>query len=172
MSGYSDASLERKLVDLNASAQSIQQLSLWLIHHRKHYHAIVKSWFKELGKTPTNKKLTYLYLANDVVQNSKKKHPEIAKEFGNVMVKVIQHLAYVKDLDGKTVKAVSRLLGIWQDRNIFESKVQAEMSKIWTAKTLESSSEDSSAKPPPAKRAKSDGKTNMTIFWTSMWFFF
>jgi hypothetical protein len=37
MSGFTEAALEKKLVELNASAQSIQQLSLWLIHHRKHY---------------------------------------------------------------------------------------------------------------------------------------
>ena len=42
MSGYSEPALEKKLSDLNNSAQSIQQLSLWLIHHRKHYHSIVK----------------------------------------------------------------------------------------------------------------------------------
>lgn len=37
MSGFSEGSFEKKLSELNNSAQSIQQLSLWLIHHRKHY---------------------------------------------------------------------------------------------------------------------------------------
>jgi len=165
MSGFSESSLERKLSDLNNSAQSIQQLSLWLIHHRKHYKSMVKMWFKELGKTQTSRKLTFLYLANDVVQNSKEKHPEIAKEFGGVMGKVVEHLGYIKDLDGKTIKAVARLLSIWQDRNIFDPKVQAHMAKIWTAKNLESSHSSSSGalnsssdEPPPAKKSRtSDG---------------
>ncbi len=37
MSGFSESALDKKLSDLNSSAQSIQQLSLWVIHHRKHY---------------------------------------------------------------------------------------------------------------------------------------
>ena len=36
MSGFSEPTLVKKLTELNSSAQSIQQLSLWLIHHRKH----------------------------------------------------------------------------------------------------------------------------------------
>jgi len=167
MSGYSEPALERKLSDLNNSAQSIQQLSLWLIHHRKHYHSIVKVWFKELGKSPTaTRKLTLLYLANDVVQNSKKKHPEIAKEFGSVMVKVMSHLSHVKDIDAKTVKSVARLLSIWQDRNIFEPKVQSEMAKVWTAKSLEASStkdsgnDNGASTPPPNKKQKLDSRRN------------
>jgi len=165
MSGYSEDSLERKLSDLNNSAQSIQQLSLWLIHHRRHFQSFVKVWFKELGKSPNGKrKLTLLYLANDVVQNSKKKHPEIAKEFGSVMVKVISHLNHLKDLDAGTVKSVARLLAIWQDRGIFDNKVQSEMAKIWTSRSLAQASSGGggnnnakatdSTPPPPAKKPK------------------
>jgi len=180
MTGYSEPSLEKKLSDLNNSAQSIQQLSLWLIHHRKHYHSIVKVWFKELGKSPNgNRKLTLLYLANDVVQNSKKKHPEISKEFGSVMVKVVTHLSHVKDIDGKTIKAVQRLLAIWQDRNIFDMKVQADMAKIWTAKALEASggsistasSKDNghaatAGTPPPTKKPKVDCRRTSSVHST------
>ena len=160
MTGYSESALERKLSELNNSAQSIQQLSLWLIHHRKHYHSMVKLWFKEFGKTATNKKLTFLYLANDVVQNSKKKHPEIVKEFGSVMVKVIQHFSH-KELDPKTVKAVSRLLSIWQDRSIFDLKIQTELSKIWTNKSLESATTTANTDhdEPVAKKPKTPQKT-------------
>lgn len=47
---FTDGTLVKKLVELNASQQSIQTLSLWVIHHRKHCDKIVKSWFKELQK--------------------------------------------------------------------------------------------------------------------------
>lgn len=50
MSAFTETALIKKLMDLNASQQSIQTLSLWLIHHRKHYANIVKSWYKELMK--------------------------------------------------------------------------------------------------------------------------
>ena len=51
MSGFSEAVLEKKLGELNNSQQSIQTLSLWLIHHRKHHAAIVKTWHKQFLKS-------------------------------------------------------------------------------------------------------------------------
>ena len=61
-----------------------------------------------------------------------------------------------------------RLLSIWQDRNIFDAKVQAEIAKVWTAKSLKASSgaskKDSgnapavAGTPPPAKKPKVDSK--------------
>lgn len=54
MSAFTETALIKKLMELNASQQSIQTLSLWLIHHRKHYANIVKSWYKELMKGNTN----------------------------------------------------------------------------------------------------------------------
>jgi len=50
MSGFTSEALEKKLSDLNNSQQSIQTLSLWLIHHRKHNKVIVSTWAKELKK--------------------------------------------------------------------------------------------------------------------------
>lgn len=54
MSAFTESALIKKLLELNASQQSIQTLSLWLIHHRKHYANIVKSWYKELLKGKNN----------------------------------------------------------------------------------------------------------------------
>lgn len=50
MSAFTEQALIKKLADLNSSSQSIQTLSLWLIHHRKHHQNIVKIWIKELQK--------------------------------------------------------------------------------------------------------------------------
>lgn len=111
MTGFANQTLERKLVDLNNSQQSIQTLSLWLIHHRKHHKSIVQTWFSELkkgncllldanynhllmhhahsdgllSKAKPSRRLTFMYLANDVIQNSRKKGPEFSKEIGAVL---------------------------------------------------------------------------------------
>lgn len=81
MSAFSEAALEKKLSELSNSQQSVQTLSLWLIHHRKHSRPIVTVWERELRKAKPNRKLTFLYLANDVIQNSKRKGPEFTKDF-------------------------------------------------------------------------------------------
>ncbi|KAM9494611.1 regulation of nuclear pre-mRNA domain-containing protein 1A-like isoform 3-T3 [Clarias gariepinus] len=50
MSVFSESALEKKLAELSNSQQSVQTLSLWLIHHRKHSKTIVKVWYNELTK--------------------------------------------------------------------------------------------------------------------------
>lgn len=57
MSAFTEVALVKKLNELNSSQQSIQTLSLWLIHHRKHHGNIVKTWYKELHKGKTLKYL-------------------------------------------------------------------------------------------------------------------
>uniref|UniRef100_A0A8C6PRE7 Regulation of nuclear pre-mRNA domain containing 1B n=1 Tax=Nothobranchius furzeri TaxID=105023 RepID=A0A8C6PRE7_NOTFU len=93
MSSFSESALEKKLSELSSSQQSVQTLSLWIIHHRKHSALIVKVWHRELKKAKSNRKLTFLYLANDVIQNSKKKGPEFTKDFETVLVDACSHVA-------------------------------------------------------------------------------
>lgn len=50
MSAFTENALIKKLADLNTSSQSIQTLSLWLIHHRKHNEKITLIWIQELTK--------------------------------------------------------------------------------------------------------------------------
>ena len=50
MSSFSDQNFVKKLTELNGTQQSIQTLSLWLIHHRKHSKSIIQVWYRELQK--------------------------------------------------------------------------------------------------------------------------
>ncbi len=122
-------------------------------------------WQVGITKVSQNRKLTYLYLANDVVQNSKKKYPEIAREFGTVMKRVMEHLA-VLGLDEKTVKAIGRLLNIWRERNIFDPKIQGDLSRIWATKSLETVAAEAmpSIAPSPAKKSKGEMFESDEIF--------
>lgn len=118
MSAFSENTLETKLDDLNASQQSIQTLSLWLIHHRKHAKKIVAMWQKVLTSVTQPKKLTFLYLANDVIQNSKKKGPEFSQEFAEVLPYAFHHV--LEEADEKTKGSCDRLLTIWQERGVYD----------------------------------------------------
>jgi len=157
MSGFSESSLALKLGELNASAPSIQGVSLWLLHHRKHYQTSVKVWYRELGNTKNDRKLTMLYLANDVVQNAKKKYPEIPKEFGRVMKAVFSHLSAL-ELGLKTEASLERLLKIWRERQIFEKQVMLDIEKVWGHRPSKgngkSRSRPPSLSPPPKKKER------------------
>ncbi len=136
-------------------------MKLWVYYNNGNMSYVfsqtsVKVWFHALGKTSGHRKLTFLYLANDVVQNTKKKSPEIAKEFGTVMKKVLEHLS-VLVLDEKTVKSIDRLLSIWTERDIFEKSLQDDLNRIWATKKLEleaSSDDKEPGTPPPQKKPK------------------
>ncbi|CAL1284911.1 unnamed protein product [Larinioides sclopetarius] len=122
MAGFTGEALGKKLLELNNSQQSIQTLSLWLIHHRKHHKTIVQVWFKELKKAKSNRKLTFMYLANDVIQNSKKKGPEFSKEFSTVLSKAFAHVNESVN-DAKTKSGLDRIISVWEDRNVYDSTV-------------------------------------------------
>nr|CAD7444822.1 unnamed protein product [Timema bartmani] len=159
MAGFTESALAKKLSDLNSSQQSIQTLSLWLIHHRKHHATIVKVWFKELVKgkltvacdiltlpaAKDSRKLTFMYLANDVIQNSKKKGPEYGKEFATVLRKAFEAMA-VPENDEKTRRSLGRILQIWEERGVYDSKLITEFKKGLEAPKNEDS--------PPKKKVK------------------
>jgi len=157
MSDYTEAIFERKLVELRDSQKEIQSLSQYCVHNRQHCKSIVKVWYKNIKSTAVTRKLTAMYLANDVVQNSKKRGPEYAKEFGIVMRKVFEHLAGM-DFDDKTIMSLVRLIGIWQERQIFEKKILQEISKIWDQKHKNNVSKVLKPEPEtPKKRRESSG---------------
>ncbi|XP_033159265.1 regulation of nuclear pre-mRNA domain-containing protein 1B [Drosophila mauritiana] len=125
MSAFTDSALLKKLAELNSSQQSIQTLSLWLIHHRKHSAAIVRTWQRELENVPEPKKLTFMYLANDVIQNSKKKGPEYGKEYSLVLGKVFAHIGE-KCRSDKLLGSLGRILNIWLERGVYDPKTIAD----------------------------------------------
>lgn len=147
MSAFTESALLKKLQELNSSQQSIQTLSLWLIHHRKHHQAIIKTWYRELQIVPEAKKLTFMYLANDVIQNSKKKGPEYGREFGLVLHKVF---AYIGDncTNDKLLGSLGRILNIWEERGVYDVKQIADF-RAKLNKTPEVI-----AVPPPAAKEK------------------
>lgn len=143
MSSFSESALEKKLSELSNSQQSVQTLSLWLIHHRKHAGPIVSVWHRELRKAKSNRKLTFLYLANDVIQNSKRKGPEFTREFESVLVDAFSHVA--READEGCKKPLERLLNIWQERSVYGGEF---------IQQLKLSMEDSRSPPPKAAEEK------------------
>lgn len=63
-----------------------------------------------------------MYLANDVIQNSKKKGPEYGREFLKVLLKAFQHIGDSCANDEKTLGSLSRILNIWEERSVYDAK--------------------------------------------------
>ncbi|XP_048576525.1 regulation of nuclear pre-mRNA domain-containing protein 1B [Nematostella vectensis] len=145
MTSFSASTLEKKLHDLSNTQQSVQTLSLWLIHHRKHAKTVVQVWNKEIRKVKTSKRLTFMYLANDVLQNSKKKGNEYNLEFKAAMPSAFKFVGQGGDKD--TAKGLERLLNIWSERGVFELSF---IEKIRKGLAIGSPVES----PPPSKKSR------------------
>lgn len=82
-----------------------------------------KIWLKCLQKAKIPHRLTLIYLANDIVQNAKRKNSTMfISAFRNVLKDTISYLR-----DEKIKKSVERVFSIWQDRNIFDTRFTAEL---------------------------------------------
>lgn len=77
--------------------------------------------FHSLITAKDSKQLTFMYLANDVIQNSKKKGPEYGQEFGKVLVESFKHMAKT-GINAKTKHSLHRILTIWQERGVYDAQ--------------------------------------------------
>jgi len=148
MSSFTDSSLVKKLTELNNTQQGIQTLSLWLIHHRKHSKTVVQTWYRELEKAKPSKRLTFIYLANDVIQNSKKKAPEFTKDFAHMLPDAFTQAS--KDADEKMKGSLTRVINIWRERGVYERNFAKKLIHC-----VESSSSSPSVRP-SSKRQTTD----------------
>ncbi|XP_058080116.1 actin cytoskeleton-regulatory complex protein PAN1-like [Magnolia sinica] len=112
--------LAEKLSKLNNSQQSIETLSHWCISHRKKAKQVVETWDKLFNGSQREQRVPFLYLANDILQNSRRKGSEFVNEFWKVLPGALKDVFENGGDHGKNV--VSRLVGIWEERKVFGSR--------------------------------------------------
>tara|TARA_B110000977_G_scaffold200202_2_gene289876 strand:- start:8646 stop:9734 length:1089 start_codon:yes stop_codon:yes gene_type:complete len=91
------------------------------VFHRKRAKALAPVWQKELRAAPGKRKLSFLYLANDVLQNSRKKGPEWIEALWPKMEWATKHTIKATS-DEKTQKSCAKLVKVWLERRIFGSR--------------------------------------------------
>ncbi|KAL6905708.1 hypothetical protein ACP4OV_003309 [Aristida adscensionis] len=129
---FSEQRLVEKLNKLNSTATSIQTLSQWCIFHRKRARRVVDTWEKQFNSATKEKKVSYLYLSNDILQNSKRKGGEYVNEFWRVLPRLLKDFYETGEEEGK--KVVARLIfgtpikkvnvGIWDERKVFGTRIE------------------------------------------------
>lgn len=77
--------LKVRLRQINSSQNSIQTMSMWIAHHHSSIGKIAEIWASEICSNTrgnSNWVLAMFYLANDIIQNSRKtKTSPVVKEF-------------------------------------------------------------------------------------------
>ncbi|XP_034408893.1 regulation of nuclear pre-mRNA domain-containing protein 2-like isoform X1 [Cyclopterus lumpus] len=128
-----EASLDRRFQGVSNTMESIQGLSNWCIENKKHHGLVVRHWMKWLKKSDNNHRLNLFYLANDVIQNCKRKNAIVFRSaFAEVLPNAAQFIR-----DGKVRKAVERIFTIWEERSVYPEEVIAQFKAGFNKKEKE-----------------------------------
>ncbi|KAF5725433.1 ENTH/VHS family protein isoform 2 [Tripterygium wilfordii] len=114
--------LVEKLAKLNNSQTSIETLSHWCIFHMHKAKQVVETWARQFHCSPREQRLAFLFLANDILQNSRRKGIEFVGEFWRVLPDALRDVIENGDDFGRN--SVLRLIGIWEERKVFGSRAQ------------------------------------------------
>ncbi|XP_071703112.1 uncharacterized protein [Rutidosis leptorrhynchoides] len=121
-SAFTEQILSDKLSKLNNTQQCIETLSHWCIFHRTEAELVVTTWEKQFHSCEVAQKVSLVYLANDILQNSKRNGNEFVSEFWKVLPGALKDLVEKGDNYAKTV--VTRLVDIWEERRVFGSRTK------------------------------------------------
>nr|KJB76351.1 hypothetical protein B456_012G083900 [Gossypium raimondii] len=121
-SSFNAQILVEKLAKLNNSQASIETLSHWCIFHMNKAKQVVETWDRQFHCSPREQRLAFLYLANDILQNSRRKGSEFVGEFWKVLPNALRDVIENGDEFGRN--AALRLIRIWEERKVFGSQGQ------------------------------------------------
>ncbi|CAR24880.1 Rtt103p [Lachancea thermotolerans CBS 6340] len=125
---FSQEQLTSKLNALDETQESIVSASKWLLSQYKEASQVAQCWRQFILKSSTNtrRKLLAIYLANDVIQQSKHKRVgEFGTAFGAIMPEVLGKVypEFTQELQRK----VKRVVDIWRERQVFSDSVFKEL---------------------------------------------
>ncbi|KAK7419997.1 hypothetical protein QQX98_003003 [Neonectria punicea] len=121
---YNDDSVLARLSSLNESHDSIATAAQWIMFHRRHADRTVQLWVQRLKDSSSAKRLSLVYLANEVAQQSKIRHKDdFIIAFAPVVAEAIS-IAY-KGAAADIQSKLKRVVDVWKDRAIFEAPIQA-----------------------------------------------
>ncbi|KAK9467803.1 RNA polymerase II-binding domain-containing protein [Lipomyces arxii] len=119
---YSEDVVISKLSSVNETQESIVSISQWILFHRRHAAQTVKTWSKALADASNHRKLALIYLANEVVQQSRaRKKEEFLNAFAPTIAETIENAYRLcpPELQAK----IRRVTEVWRQRTIFNDSV-------------------------------------------------
>ena len=166
-----------QLKKLDCSQASIEQVSFWCQFHAKKAPFLAPVWERSLKSTTNtpNRMLAHLYLASDVIQNSRKKNKgeeSWTKSWKGMMEGCVKHVWETCKDEAKIRRSVKRMMDVWEERKVLGSKAKP---KQWIAfggdegekEKEEEGNAGGPRAPTPGDRAKSSATTTTTTTTTT-----
>ncbi|XP_062466106.1 regulation of nuclear pre-mRNA domain-containing protein 2 [Pezoporus occidentalis] len=152
-----EASLDRKLQAVTNTMESIQGLSSWCLENKRHHSTIVCHWMKWLRRSAFPHRLNLFYLANDVIQNCKRKNAIV---FRDAFAEVLPEAASLVK-DPSVSKSIERIFKIWEDRNVYpEETILALKEALSTTFKTQKQLKETLSKQPNKAWKKAPASTN------------
>lgn len=120
---YTDDAVLARLSALNDTHDSIATAAQWIMFHRRHADRTVQLWMQRLKDSPASKRLSLVYLANEVAQQSRIRHKEDFIISFSPVVAEATAIAY-KGAPSEVQVRIRRVVDVWKDRSIFEKPIQ------------------------------------------------
>nr|XP_020473229.1 regulation of nuclear pre-mRNA domain-containing protein 2 isoform X2 [Monopterus albus] len=154
-----ESSLDRRFQGVSNTMESIQGLSTWCIENKKHHGLIVRYWIKWLKKSDNNHRLNLFFLANDVIQNCKRKNAIV---FRSAFAEVLPNAAQLIK-DGKVRKSVERIFSIWEERSVYPEEVIAQFKASLNKKEKEREKQKEKEKEKESPSANAPANTKAAL---------
>ncbi|OAG02728.1 DUF618-domain-containing protein [Paraphaeosphaeria sporulosa] len=125
---FTEDSLKAKLSSLNETQDSISSVGQWILFHRRHADKIAALWSQRVKESAPNKKLTLIYLANEIVQQSKiRKKEEFLRAFDPIIVggSTQAYKGSPPDIQSK----MRRVFEVWKSRQVFRPQILEELER-------------------------------------------
>ncbi|KAI9890173.1 MAG: hypothetical protein M1814_004455 [Vezdaea aestivalis] len=120
---YDDEAVRAKLSALNETQESIVTTAQWVMFHRRHAEHTTRIWLTRLKDSGSSKRLNLIYLANDIVQQSRaRKKDDFPTAFSPIIAEATS-IAY-KGASNEVQQKLQRVIEVWRQRQIFEEPIQ------------------------------------------------
>ncbi|TKA21796.1 hypothetical protein B0A50_08726 [Salinomyces thailandicus] len=119
---YSADAVRAKLASLNETQDSIVANAQWIMFHRRHADATANLWLERLHASPAHKRLVLVYLANEVVQQSRARgKPDFLNAFEPLIAEATA-VAY-KGQSADVHSKIRRVVDVWRQRTVFDPRI-------------------------------------------------
>ncbi|KAJ8708337.1 hypothetical protein PYW07_010462 [Mythimna separata] len=133
---FNPLAFEKRLSQLKDTQESIQGLSTWCLKQRAHHKRIVQSWLNVLKRVKVEQRLVLFYLANDVIQYSKRKNYEFVESWGLNLQKATPLVR-----DDKVRPKILRIFKIWEQRSVYDDEFLSDLTGLLSAGALKKDDE-------------------------------
>ncbi|XP_030384006.1 regulation of nuclear pre-mRNA domain-containing protein 2 [Scaptodrosophila lebanonensis] len=122
---FDEELFETRLEALKDTQEGIQQMSTWCLQHRPNHKKIIQCWLNVFKRVRVDHRLVLFYLANDVIQYSKRKRYEFVECWATALQRATTMVR-----DERVKSKILRIFKIWEQREIYNEEFLSDLSGL------------------------------------------